>query len=268
MRTQTQARCQWVVKHATGFCPVGKNISRWNEDRSDKCPRCGAENESTTHVWQCQDPRAIAQWDKSLEALKSWMRKSDTDVQIRCAIVAGLRAWRDRRQPRLPRNAEMRQVVAAQVRIGWENALRGRLSLQWRECQRRYYERTKSKRSADGWIVVLISKLWDLGWSLWDHRNKILHESEESDTLKGMNEVDGKIRQQFQSQWQDLPARHQEIFHKGLENVLKESPDQRRAWLLSAESFWNRKRKRDEQGDGAAQRALMRRFFVRKPPTA
>jgi hypothetical protein len=155
--------------------------------------------------------------------------------------------------------------VDGQGRIGWENALRGRLSLQWRELQRRHYERTKSKRSADGWIVALIGKLWDLGWSLWDHRNKILHEGEESDTLKGMDAVDEKIRQQFQSRWQDLPALHQAIFHKGLDVILQEEPAQRRAWLQSAESFWKRKRKRDEQGEGAAQRAMMRKFFVRKP---
>ena len=132
---------------------------------------------------------------------------------------------------------------------------------QWREFQQRYYERTKSKRSADGWIVTLIGKLWDLGWSIWDHRNKILHESEESDTLKGMDEVDEQIRSQFQSRWQDLPSRHQEIFLQGVEAVLQQEPDQRRAWLQSAEAFRARKRKRDERGDGAAQRAFMRNWL-------
>ena len=132
--------------------------------------------------------------------------------------------------------------------------------------QQRYYELKKVKRSADGWIVALIGKLWDLGWGLWDHRNNILHDSEESDTLKGMDAVDGKIREQFQRRWQDLPSLHQEIFHKGLDTILRQEPELRRAWLRSAESFWARKRKREETGEGAAQRALMRRFFIQTPP--
>ena len=250
------------TKHGTGFCSVGKNIGRWSEDRFTDCPRCGAENESTTHVWQCRDMRALTQWDKSLDALNMWMINSDTSPEIRFSIITGIRRWRDGKSLFRPRGNEIRQVNDAQALIGWENVLRGRLSLQWREFQRRYYERTNSKRSADGWIATLIGKLWDLGWSIWDHRNKILHESEESDTLKGMDEVDGKIRSQFQSRWQDLPSRHQEIFLQGVEAVLQQEPDQRRAWLQSAEAFRAQKRKRDERGDGAAQRAFMRNWLL------
>ena len=189
------------------------------------------------------------------------MIKSDTSPEIRNSIIIGIRRWRDGKPLFRPRQNGIRQVNDAQALIGWENVLRGRLSLQWREFQRRYYERTNSKRSADAWIATLIDKLWDLGWSIWDHRNKILHESEESDTLKGMDEVDGQIRSQFQSRSQDLPSRHQEIFLQGVDEVPQQAPDQRRAWLQSAEAFRAQKRKRDERGDGAAQRALMRNWL-------
>ena len=137
MERQKESRQHWVTKHATGFCSVGKNIGRWSEDRTTECPRCGAENESTTHVWQCHDPRALTQWDKSLDALRVWMIKSDTSPEIRNSIIIGIRRWRDGKPLFRPRQTEIRQVNDAQALIGWENVLRGRLSLQWREFQRR-----------------------------------------------------------------------------------------------------------------------------------
>jgi hypothetical protein len=36
----------------------------------------------------------------------------------------------------------------------------------------------KSKRTGRRWVISLIKKLWDTAWDLWQHRNEILHQSE------------------------------------------------------------------------------------------
>jgi hypothetical protein len=49
----TKTRQQWVLKHSSGFCGVGKMMYRMKKWPSPACPRCGLE-EDTEHVWICQ----------------------------------------------------------------------------------------------------------------------------------------------------------------------------------------------------------------------
>jgi hypothetical protein len=46
------------------------------EERAiDRCPRCLHEVDDATHVWQCQDPRALAVWTQAIAKLAIWMQK-------------------------------------------------------------------------------------------------------------------------------------------------------------------------------------------------
>jgi hypothetical protein len=73
MKSQPRTRQQWISKHTTGFCAVGKMMLCRKEWPNSKCPRCQAPEESTTHVWKCPDPEANSLWEKSLRKLKYWM---------------------------------------------------------------------------------------------------------------------------------------------------------------------------------------------------
>jgi hypothetical protein len=53
------ARRRWICKKAADLIPVGRNMRRWQFWKKNNCPRCLHKNETTVHVQQCQDPRAL-----------------------------------------------------------------------------------------------------------------------------------------------------------------------------------------------------------------
>jgi hypothetical protein len=55
----TTARRRWICKNAADLIPVGRNMKRWQFSKKNNCPRCLHEDETTAHVQQCQDPRAV-----------------------------------------------------------------------------------------------------------------------------------------------------------------------------------------------------------------
>ena len=214
MKRSRQSRKHFVIKHATEFCPVGENISRWREDRPSHCPRCGGEPETAAHVLKCQDQRALQQWAKSIENLTHWMSASQTDPIIITAIITGIRRWRDDSGPYTHYRREYKAATLEQNKINWENLLRGRLSTKWRTLQQAYYERIRSPRKAANWVSGLIVQLWKVSFDLWENRNDILHNSEASARLKGLDDIDEQIREQYQRGWSLLPTRHQKHFKR------------------------------------------------------
>ena len=44
------SRRHWVTKFESGFCGTGRMMKIWKQRVIDNCPRCGAANETTTHI--------------------------------------------------------------------------------------------------------------------------------------------------------------------------------------------------------------------------
>jgi hypothetical protein len=66
---------------------------RWKKRATDICPRCLNEVEDATHLWQCQDPRAINVWTQAIANLEVWMQKQRTQPGTIQVICAKLLAW-------------------------------------------------------------------------------------------------------------------------------------------------------------------------------
>jgi hypothetical protein len=49
----------------------------------------------------------------------------------------------------------------------------GRMSLQWKAVQQRYYEWLGKRNTGKKWAMALIQKVWDVSWDMWDHRNNV-----------------------------------------------------------------------------------------------
>ena len=54
------------------------------------CPRCGAPNETSTHILKCESKTAKATWDKSLEKLGEWLKHSRACPDIVSLILHGM----------------------------------------------------------------------------------------------------------------------------------------------------------------------------------
>ena len=79
--------------------------------------------------------------------------------------------------------------MIAQDRIGWHHFLEGSLSPLWQQVQHDYLLFIGSRRSSLRWVSALICKLWDVAWDQWEHRNGILHETENEVTEHQLENV-------------------------------------------------------------------------------
>ena len=104
-------------------------------------------------------------------------------------------------------------------------------------------------------------QLWQVSFDLWEHRNDILHNSEASARLKGLEEIDEQIREQYQQGWASLPTRHQKHFQKDIQELLTSGPEVRKQWLAVAQEYRKRKRTTEEQSEQVSQRRRLRQFL-------
>ena len=230
-------------------------------DRPLHCPRCGGEPKTATHVLKCKDQRAVLQWATSIGKLTKWMVESKTDPIITNAIITGIRRWRDDSGQYIHYRRGYKEATLEQNEINWENLLRGRLSKKWRALQQSHYERIGSPRQAASWVSGLIVQLWQVSFDLWEHRNDILHNSEASERLKGLEEIDKQIREQYQRGWASLPTRHQKHFQKDIQELLTSGPEVRKQWLAVAQEYRKRKQTTEEQSEQVSQRQRLCQFL-------
>jgi len=87
-------------------------------------------------------------------------------------LVNRLQAW-------CPGSTAPGSTTASQQQgiLGWDVALDGWLSIEWRAQQETYWSSWQWKKSSKRWVSELIKKLWNVSWDMWDHRNGILHSS-------------------------------------------------------------------------------------------
>ena len=90
------------------------------------------------------------------------------------------------------------------------------------------------RRTGRRWIVLaLILKLWDVSWSMWDHRNHVLHQGSDHLVLEN-DELSRDIREEYRLGTQGVPSELRYIFEESLDTVLSYSVWRKRIWLTDA----------------------------------
>jgi hypothetical protein len=83
---------RWLLKHATGFCGVGRReFLRGNQDH-DECLRCGISG-SSRHVVECRDTGADVTFLLTVKKLETHLVVLDTAPLIVKAIIKPLQQW-------------------------------------------------------------------------------------------------------------------------------------------------------------------------------
>jgi hypothetical protein len=129
---------RWLLKHATGFCGVGKmELRRGNQDH-DECPRCN-QSEDAQHVLTCRGTGAELAFTTSLQKLDTHMRKILTAPEIRQIILKRLLHWRRYQHhvpmtDPVPNEFGLREAVYAQDAIGWYDSLANGLTFKHGTC--------------------------------------------------------------------------------------------------------------------------------------
>jgi hypothetical protein len=74
--------------------------------------------------------------------------------------------------------------------------------------------------------------VWDFTWSMWNHRNDILHHSDVHDTLLDMDAMDLPIIKEWHARGDDLiPMDRMQFKGLELETLLAKCSGFRRDWL-------------------------------------
>jgi hypothetical protein len=73
---------------------------------------------------------------------------------------------------------ELQDAQDAQDDIGWDSFMFGNIYVLWQEIQAQYFQEIGKQNSGLRWTSALIHNICQVAWDQWEHRNKILHTSE------------------------------------------------------------------------------------------
>ena len=249
-------RRHWVIKHTSGVCAVGVQMLRRKEWKHSRCPRCGEDQESTTHVWVCPDPRAGELWNKEMQGFQTWLHQNRTHLEVSEVIIANLNAWRNGQPfPVYTGNYPgLRNAVTQQTLLGWGAAFEGRWHTSWESIQQLHFKNCGLRRSGRRWLIAMVIKLWNTAWNMWEHRNGVMVEVQEEEArLEALTELEAEYT--LGSQY--LPPYDRLLFRRPLESRKLDK-------LHLIQSFLRRikaARERMAHSQVHLQRMMMRRFF-------
>jgi hypothetical protein len=222
----------FILKHATGFCGVGKIMERNMQRETASCPRCG-KLEDTHHVIQCSGSGAQEVWEQSLLQLEKWMSDRGTDPALASQLLAFLNSWHSQDiSPRLS------NYTIAQSLIGWHNAFEGWLAADISNAQQYFYSASRSLRTGRRWLIELIKKLWGIAWDMWEHRNGILHQQDNEVTRISTHRLHVRVSDAYQLlRTMALPAADYHLIQTPLRTLKKKHTDYIKAWLVQAKAI-------------------------------
>ena len=229
------SRRHWVTKFESGICGTGRMMKIWRQRVIDNCPRCGAPNETTTHIIQCPGGSANTVWDTSLASLDEWLSDQKTCPDLRKLLIHALSRWRlglDVTNLRSFQFEWCENIFESQQIIGWRQLMGGCLSIEWAMAQQTYFKWMGIRRTGKRWVVSLIKRMWEISWDLWDDRNDFLHKTPMAADLSGAASLDKAIREEYQLGSAGLPTPVRRQFPKDINKFLKTSLIQRKSWLV------------------------------------
>ena len=226
---------RFIPKWVTGQIAVGKVMAMRNARAHNKCPRCDHAVEDTNHVLHCQDDDAIRTWKKAMDNVKDWCLKVDTLPAITSTLFPLLIGWQSSTYHDQFTSKEwdksIKPAFFSQARLGWDSFLSGILSTEWAVMQERHYQSLGSRRQGMKWSSDLSKRLWEAVYSMWEHRNSVMHRTGKLNEFSGGKELHAACIHELSLGFTNLD----EIYHPYIDvsrsEFIKESTDYKRNWF-------------------------------------
>lgn len=218
-----------------------------NKKIDKRCFRCRHLREDFDHILWCPMGRLLrpAFWTKFTTVLTSL----NTAPYIQHKLEYGILQWQQRGQdsawPILPppyHDTIGRLTHIAyfeQEQLGWEQALRGRLSKKWGEAQDQYYKDRfpNNLHTGSTWTTKVISALWEYSKDIWMERNAAYHGVDAEDAkVKRSDDLNDLIVRSYQLDRHHVAFAHTPLFKSPIETYLKQNDDAKRSWLRSIDA--------------------------------
>ena len=171
-------------------------------------------------------------WSIQVNTLKDWMEEVDTHPNIiKCFIMTLM--TRDSNDSFAANSSNFcRDMALAQVKIGWQNLVEGKLSMLWRDLQDEHCSSIGSQWSSSRWAAGLATQLLELVHAMWLFWNSILHECDRqglkcADALA----LENAIWEEFALGTSGLAQCDHHYIRRGWDDVNALSADDKQAWL-------------------------------------
>ena len=209
-----------------------------------QCPRCCKLHENLNHVFQCSQAASTCKsaWAQFLSTLQ----KTSTYPLIVETLGYGISHWSTGSLPQwqgpYPRPTDNFRLLVftafqEQQSIGWDQAIRGCLSVHWEKantlyCQEQLHQGNLTTHSM--WSSNLVQGMWQYGVDQWIGRNEFLYEKTKEDQLaKKIEEVDDQIVIMYQTDHQRVRPIDSHFFHMPLARRLEQSLQRKQLWVES-----------------------------------
>jgi hypothetical protein len=127
------------------------------------------------------------------------------------------------------------QVIEAQERMGWIAFFEACISVEWASIQQAHFLWLGRRNTGKCWGTLMVVKLWEIAWDLWDHcnhHNQIKHNNETAQYLACRNSILLAVRAEYAFGHSGLPRRNWHLFQCLLLSILASSLYYLDAWLL------------------------------------
>ena len=237
MRRLPFGKKRWLLKHATGFCGVGRREFLRGNQSHDECTRCGT-SESAKHVLECKGTGTTLTFDLAVKKFELALISADTAPSITKALVTRLHQWRKYGDLALPKFtlADLwgaKQAVLSQDKIGWYGFLLGRHSKQWSDAQQRYLDSLHKRNTGRRWACSVILKALDVAWDMWEQRNDICHNTLHPRRAAEVLAIQAEVRLLARQGPTDFLPIDRLLFSKPEATLLKGSPSEMLQWICS-----------------------------------
>ena len=223
---------RWLLKHLAGQCAVGRVLARRGHQQHDRCPLCDAEDEQVVHIVQCPDPRPRKCLKQSLKSLRDWMTQELTQPSLASQLHLHLQRWAHQEPPPpLTGPYHVKLAIHEQAMIGWENFLYGRFSTKILAAQTKHFRSIgKTRRTGKAWSVRLAIQAYEVLWTMWDHRNNIVHGTGSRQDLARLHVLRGRVQAEFAKGHQGLVAADRHLLDD-MDTVMAYGLQDTRDWL-------------------------------------
>jgi hypothetical protein len=118
----------------------------------------------------------------------------DTSPDLIDLILQYLNAWRYDKNIHPLTKPSLWKLLSLQDTIGARQFFEGWVHKEWEVIQTKYLNEISSRRSGKRWTSALISKMWDVAWDLWEHRNAVYHHTSNKALASDSAILDTQVR--------------------------------------------------------------------------
>jgi hypothetical protein len=218
------------------------------------CPlKCGCQ-EVKQHYLRCPIIQSSTEMKRVISSLSKWLTTSNTDSVLKTAILHCIHQWLvSDESPDMStlhidneHNADqVRDAIASQSRIGWDQFFKGRFSKKWSSIQDDYFDELRQQKNhslkphhdGEWWASNLIKHVIYVALNAWQMRNDKLHQNKEKNSYnKDRERLLNELRKWYDREGEFYGSNHQRHFSKSYLEQINSTNAQLQTWTRAVSS--------------------------------